>query len=397
MSEHHGPTILAGGEPGRNEQNVGFPYHTLTRLLKFTNEDEDFWWRATAESLGHLLSTCRYTHEDIFAYLRWYHRFIVPALSSCPRPGKKSQFAPCPVFDGSSCEHSINWKELSDNRTVRFTIEATGHQAGTAADPFNQEETKTLLTKMAQEVPGIDLKHFEIFAEEFFFSSAAAEALAPKIPPGTPLSQAWVAFDLLRGKIMAKVYFMPILKWIQTGIPTRVLVSRAVQKCSGKYGTYDAPMKLLDSYLESFVPGSGPVVEMVAIDCVDSPDSRIKVYLRTDVNTLAKAKVIYTLGGRLSGEAIDAGLEALTELWPILFRLEGSDFENTEVFPRGSYCGCAVEMKAGHAQPGTKIHIPVRKINVTDAQLCQSLSAWFAKRGHRDFAATYEENLRAAL
>ncbi|KEZ40024.1 hypothetical protein SAPIO_CDS9013 [Scedosporium apiospermum] len=250
---------------------------------------------------------------------------------------------------------------------------------------------------MAQEVPGIDLKHFEIFAEEFFFSSGTAEALTPKIPPGTPLSQAWVAFDLLRGKIMAKVYFMPILKWIQTGIPTRVLVSRAVQKCSGKYGTYDAPMKLLDSYLESFVPGSGPVVEMVAIDCVDSPDSRIKVYLRTDVNTLAKAKVIYTLGGRLSGEAIDAGLEALTELWPILFRLEGSDFENTEVFPRGSYCGCAVEMKAGHAQPGTKIHIPVRKINVTDAQLCQSLSAWFAKRGHRDFAATYEENLRAAF
>ena len=42
MSEHHGPTILEDGEPGRNEQNAGFPYHTLTRLLKFTNEDEVF-------------------------------------------------------------------------------------------------------------------------------------------------------------------------------------------------------------------------------------------------------------------------------------------------------------------------------------------------------------------
>lgn len=384
-------------ETKQNNHHVQSPCDSVAQSLGFPNEHQKFWWRATAPSLGHLLANCQYSEEDQLAHLRWYHRFIIPALGPRPIPGRKAKFEPCPVFDGSACEHSINWRELDPARTVRFTIEATGFQAGTAADPFNQEETKHLLRKMAKEVPDLDLKQFELFVNELFLSNGTAETLMPKLPAGTPLSQVWVAFDLLRGKLMAKVYFMPILKWIHTDTPTKTLVFDAARKHDGKYGTYEASIALLDSYLESFASGEGPAVEMVAIDCIDSPNSRVKVYLRTGVNTLAKAKQIYSLGDRLSGEVIEAGIEKLGELWPILFRLEGDDIENTEVFPSGSYCGCAVEMKPGHAEPETKIHIPVRKIEGTDAQLCESLSTWFRRRGHGEFAAAYKKNLAAAL
>jgi hypothetical protein len=71
--------------------------------------------------------------------------------------------------------------------------------------------------------------------------------------------------------------------------------------------------------------------------------------------------------------------------------------ENVEVFPKGSYCGYAIEMKPGQAEPQVKIHMPVRKIDGTDAQLCQSLSTWFAARGHGELAASYRTDLEAAL
>jgi DMATS type aromatic prenyltransferase len=384
----------------QDNQLVGSLWDSVAQSLGFPNEHQKFWWRATAPSLGHLLASCQYSEEDQLAHLRWYHRFIIPALVQRPIPGQKAQFEPCPVFDGSVCEHSVNWRELDRARTVRFTIEATGFQAGTATDPFNQDESKHLLRNMAREVRDLDLKQFELFVNEFFLPSDTAETLMPQLPAGTPLSQVWIAFDLLRGgKLMAKVYFMPILKWIHAGAATtKTLVFDAVRKHNGEYGTYDGSIALLNSYLESFASGEKPVVEMVAIDCLDSPHARIKIYLRTGVNTLTKAKQTYCLGGRLSGEVIEAGLEALAELWPILFRLPADDnIENTEVFPRGSYCGCAVEMRPGHAEPETKIHIPVRKIQGTDAQLCESLSTWFKGRGHGDFAAAYKKDLMAAL
>ncbi|KAK4201189.1 aromatic prenyltransferase [Triangularia verruculosa] len=358
----------------------------------FDSLDQRFWWQATGPSLSRLLALSGYTDKDQQSHIHWYHQFITAALGPRPIAGTKLLFQPCPVFDGSACELSINFKERSPERTVRFTIEATGHEAGTNADPFNQDESTRLLQSMVGNVGGLDLHQFNIFAEKLFFSPEDAAALLPHVPQGTPLSQVWLAFDLLRGgDIMAKVYFMPILKWIETGIPTKDLVFDAARRCD-KHGSYERPIQLLDDFLcEGVAP---PVVEMVAIDCINSLDARIKVYLRTDANTLGKARHLLTLGGRLSGELVEQGLEALSELWPVLFCLpEGTDIDNIEVFPAGSYCGCAVEMKPDREEPETKLHIPVRKIQGTDAQLCESLSKWFKQRGHTEFSAKYKENL----
>lgn len=372
-------------------------YEVVTQSVPLPNQDQKFWWAATAESLAHLLASCEYSEEDQITHLRWYHRFIIPALGPRPIPGVKPKFQPCPVADGSACELSINWKELDPKKTVRFTIEAVGHNAGTSSDPFNQEETVHLLEHMSKEIPDLDLDRFQVFASKLFLPSDAVESLMLRVSPGIPLSQVWVAFDLLHGKVMAKVYFMPILKMISTGIPTKTLVFEAAQACNGKYGSFDAPIQLLDSYLNSFPPSEAPVVEMVAIDCIDSPNSRIKIYLRTSVDTLAKAKWAYTLGGRLSGTLIEEGLQALGELWPILFRIKSTEFENEKILPGGSYCGNAIEMKPGSREQEIKIHIPVGKLDGTDRQLCESLSAWFKVRGQSSFAKTYKTDLESAL
>jgi DMATS type aromatic prenyltransferase len=369
----------------------------VARETPFTDEDQKFWWQSTAPSLESLLSSCQYTEEEQLIHIRWYRRFIVPSLGPRPIPGVKPNFQPCPVFDGSAVEHSINWKELDPKRTVRFTIEAVGYDAGTDTDPFNQKATKTMLADMEQSIPSLDLERFNLFADRLFLPSHVATSLIPKIPSGTPLSQVWVAFDLLRGKVMAKVYFMPILKWIHTNVSTKKLVFDIAQECNGPYGSFDAPIAMLDSYIGSLPSDQTPVVEMVAIDCIESAKSRIKIYLRTAVNTLERAKKAFSLGGRLKGEAIDEGLKALEDLWHILFRLQFEDIETTKILPDGSYCGNAIEMRPGHAEPEVKLHIPVRKIEGSDAQICESLAAWFRRRGNDNFASTYKANLSTAL
>jgi DMATS type aromatic prenyltransferase len=373
------------------------PCDAVAQELRFPNPDQEFWWQATAPSLGRLLASCQYSTRDQSTHLRWYGRFIVPALGPRPILGVKPKFQPCPVYDGSAVEHSINWRELDSKRTVRFTIEAVCYGAGTDADPFNQKATRTLLTNIAKETPGLNLERFDIFANRLFFSAEAAKSLIPRIPSGTPLSQVWVAFDLLCGEFMAKAYFMPVLKMIETNVTTKNLVFDALHECNGQYGSFEAPLSVLDSYLESFPPEEPQVVEMVAVDCIDSPTARIKIYLRTTVNTLAKAKKAFCLGGRLTGPTIEEGLQALGELWPILFRIASDDIEDHKVFSDGSYCGNAIEMRPGHAEPEVKIHIPVRKIKGTDAQICESLSSWFQRRGHAEFAAAYKEELKTAL
>lgn len=238
-----------------------------------------------------------------------------------------------------------------------------------------------LLRALAEEDASVSLKRFELFAERLFIKKEDALELAVRIPSGTPRSQVWMAFDLLRdGGVMAKVYFMPVLKMIQSGVETKTLVFEAARACE-EYGSFDQSIRVLEGYFGDFGEGLGPVVEMVG----------------TSVDTLAKAKKAFSLGGRLKGEEIVEGIKALEELWPILFRIDASEAEEATIFPPGSYCGNAIEMKPGAAFPEVKLHIPVRKIEGTDAQLCESLSKWFARRGHGEFAASYKKELQAAL
>ncbi|KAK0663389.1 aromatic prenyltransferase [Cercophora samala] len=374
------------------------------------DDSNDFWHETTALPFIKMLQSSGYSNEDIETHSKWYNRFIIPALGPRPQAGKKPLFDARITADGSPIELSVNFKETSNVRTVRFTIEATGPEAGTPTDPYNQEETTRLLQAMANSIPSIHLGQYKTFSHNLFLPATTAPSLLPKVLHGTPLSltQAWVAFDLAHGGgIMAKVYFMPFLKWLHTAsssspaMATKDLVFDIARQCNGPFGSYDHPISLLDSYLSSFPSGSfQPTVEMVAIDCIDSPSARIKCYLRTNVTTLQQAKEAMTLGGRIKTEDTEATLQLLGELWELLLRSKigsGEDIETKSVLVEGAYCHLAVEMKPGF--PGsveTKLHIPVNKVDggLRDEVICAGLGEWFAKRGHGEFGGSYRKELK---
>ncbi|CAP61924.1 uncharacterized protein PODANS_5_1815 [Podospora anserina S mat+] len=264
-----------------------------TFVKGFDDDSKEFWHETTLLPFIKLLQSSGYSNQDIVIHSKWYeplprllpsfyrwarltrvstryNRFI-PALGGRPQSGKKPIFNARIMADGSPMELSVNFKETSNVRTVRFTIEATVPEAGTPIDPYNQEQTTRLLHDMTKSIPSIHLGQYNTFIRSLFLPASTAPSLLPKVPHETSLSQAWVAFDLAHGgDIMAKVYFMPFLKWLHTAsspsaaVSTKDITFDVARQCDGTYGSYNHPIALLDSYLCSFPSGpSRPTVQMV--------------------------------------------------------------------------------------------------------------------------------------
>lgn len=368
-------------------------------------EDQAYWWGVLGQPLNRLLQTSKYSEGDQLYYPAWFHQYIAPALG--PRPaGGKPYYGAWLTYDGSPLEYSLNWKEKKLEQTIRFTIEPASRKAGTPADPLNQLAAKELLTLMAKEIPGIDLTRFELFHSETRVPDEAADEIREKNPPGAPLTGVWVAFDLERGAVVAKSYFLPHMKAVLTGIPTKTIAFDAIRKCNGPTGDYSPSIEVLDSYLESF-PNSeeAPQVVLLSNDCVvDSPTSRNKVYVHAAVGSLAHAKDMFCLGGRLTGPLAKEGLKAVSEFWYHIMGFDPSDAEaeNRIVWPDGRKFLCVYEMKpTPSGEPVTdmevKLHIPGWRLGKTDAEVGELLSDWFRQHGHPDLAERYLPDMASTL
>lgn len=380
------------------------PLDRVQTNIQSDNGGPAFWWEALSQPLQTLLQTSKYSEDDQLYYLRWFNQHITPSLGPAPVNGQP-HYGAWLTYDGSRLEYSLNWKEKKPDQTIRFTLEPCSERAGTAADPLNQQAAGDLLASMAKDVPGIDLARFNLFASETRVPDEAADEIRAKNPLGAPLTGTWVAFDLERGTVVAKAYFLPHLRAVLTGTPTKTIVFDAIRKCNGPSGNYDGSIGVLDDYLESFGSEEAPQVVLLSNDCVpDSPTCRNKVYVHAAIGSLAHAKDMFSLGGRLTGPLVAKGLEAVAGLWYHLFDLDASDpnAESTVVWEDGRKFLCVYEMKPtpeGEAVTDmeVKLHLPGWRLGKTDQKVGERLSSWFEKHGHADLAARYQPDLASAF
>jgi tryptophan 7-dimethylallyltransferase len=197
---------------------------------------------------------------------------------------------------------------------------------------------------------------------------------------------------------MAKAYFVPQLKATYTGVSQNKVVFDSIRSWSK---AYSSSVAALESHLESLPSDQNPQPFLVAIDCDNSPTSRIKVYLNnTSVDTLAKAKDMFCLGGRLSSPTIAGGIKAIEEWWYHIFELNGQADDQKVLFD-GLSCVFAFELRPTEEgqdpEIDVKLHVPVWVLGKTDAQISERLSAWFKTRNHDAFADRYLEDLEYAL
>ena len=380
------------------------PLDQVNQEIQSDRDDQEFWWDFFSRPLATLLKTNRYDQEEQLYYLRWFHQRIMRSLGPRPVNGEPHYISSL-TYNGSPVEYSLNWKEKKVNQTIRFTTEPCSRKAGTTADPLNQLAAKDLLIAVAKDISGVELTRFNLFLSETNVPDEVANEAVSKLPPGVPQARTWIAYDLERGNIVVKAYFNPELKALQEVTPANTLVFDAIRKCNGPAGSYDASIEVLDSYMKTCGGSEAPHIGLLSTDCVvDSATSRIKVYMVALVNTLAKAKEIFNLGGRLSGPNSAKGLKAVGDFWCHIFGLSSSDsdLDDREVLPAGSRCFFVYEMRPTaedqkEADIEVKWQMPASWVGQTDAQICEVLSTWFQKHGHSDFAARYQRDLMSVL
>lgn len=389
---------------------TSLPAHGTTQADSPDQDDHAFWSEALGQSLVTLLQTSQYSDKEQLKYLRWFERWILPAMG--PRPtGGKPHYASSFTHDGSPLEYSLNWKEKKQGQTIRFCMEPSNTKSGTVADRLNQQAADEFLTKMkvVEDVPGLELTRFRLLLSETNVPDEAVDEVLSKNQPGRPLTRVLIAFDLEPGSnIVAKAYFLPHLRAIATQTPVKTIVFDAIRKCNGPSGSYDAPVAQLDDFIESFDGDDPetPQVFMLSNDCVlDSPGSRLKVYVDASVPTLAKAKNVFSLGGKITGPTMVGALKAVEEFWCHLFHVDSSKagFEDKVVLPAdGAKCVFVFEMRPvqdGQDAPEieVKMHMHPSWFGETDEKVCRVLSSWFEKHGHGHLAARYQPDLTATL
>lgn len=378
--------------------------HQVNQEIHLDSEDRAFWWGALSESLASLLQANQYSNEAQLHYLRWFYQWIPPALGPRPIDGKP-YYGSWITHDLSPFEFSLNWKEKSSKQTIRFTIEAVTKQAGTATDPINQLGAKHFLNEISKDVKGLDLTRFNHFLEATNVPDECVDDAIAKHPAGFPRSRVWVAFDLEHsGNLMVKSYFLPHWRAIQSGISANTIISDAVRACNGSDGSsYDASLAAIDSYLSTFTrQEDAPQIGLLANDCVsDTAGSRLKIYFRSQADTLNKAKDMYHLSGSLKGANIAAGLKGISDFWYHLFGLDSSDPAAADKACIGEHkCIFVYEMRSTQgSEPDidVKFHIPMWQLGKTDNEVSELLASWFESHGHPDLAARYQSDLKTAL
>ncbi|PSE92286.1 hypothetical protein C7G92_19135, partial [Acinetobacter baumannii] len=322
---------MAISTPSNGASHVAKPLPNLKEVnkgIETDSEDRAFWWGALSEPLASLLEANHYTKEVQLHYLRWFYQWILPALGPRPLDGKP-YYGSWITHDLKPFEYSLNWKEKSSKQTIRFTIEAVTKQSGTASDPINQLRAKEFLEAVSKDVPGMDLTRFNQFLEATNVGNDCVDDAIAKHPAHFPRSRVWIAFDLEHsGNLMAKSYFLPHWRAIQSGISANTIIGDTVKECNKADGSsYDGSLNAIESYLATFTrPEEAPQMGLLSNDCVaETPGSRLKVYFRSSADTLAKAKDMYNLGGRLKGPKMDASLKGISDFWYHLFGLDSSD------------------------------------------------------------------------
>jgi len=171
-----------------------------------------------------------------------------------------------------------------------------------------------------------------------------------------------------------------------------------VTKCMNELGVSD-PWNVVLAYLHTMPPHAVPSVEMVAVDCLEPAQSRVKVYFRYHDNNLDTIIQHSTLGGTVDDLISQNTTSSLRELWGFLFpgvrSYEGLPLPNPSRPPGPGFL-IYHEMRLGSSSLDSKVYIPVRQYCPHDAQIAQAISQYMKSTGV-NAAERYAEDLQNTL
>lgn len=158
------------------------------------------------------------------------------------------------------------------------------------------------------------------------------------------------------------------------------------------------------NYFNTLPESVRPTVEIVATDCSDPAESRIKVYVRTKSTKFSDLEGLMTLGGAVNGRVASEAMSALKDLWETVMGVETTTpgWKNRRLTPRVSEDAndkhitggllLYYELKPGHDLPFPKVYLPVRHYCQDDLQIATGMQTYHARKG-RAFVDRYAQDV----
>ncbi|EQB46062.1 aromatic prenyltransferase [Colletotrichum gloeosporioides Cg-14] len=323
-------------------------------------------------------------HSSISALLRWTGAYpayiqdahlafvreaVVPRLKQPPATADRLHYIL--THNHSPYEASLAFASHQPPK-VRFTVQPLVDPSIAGGDPLGQKGLRQKLENLAASC-GADRTWLDAFVDSVFLTDAEESGLVDKAANGSaegalPRQICYAGFDFESGEkdgkaaIGMKAYLFPQLKALATSQNlvsiTESIVTRLAEGNEGMMAAW----QLLRTFLISY--GEGNInIYFLAIDCLaHEMKPRFKIYAHTHANSLASARHIFTLGGRLAHSA-----DFLPQVWPLLMDMEDvpqadmDDLEKPLNDPDSKYCGLcfAFEMMPGKNVPQVKMYVPM--------------------------------------
>lgn len=356
-----------------------------------------WWWDRTAPLLESNLTWSKgYTEQEIAEHMRTFRDIAIPTFG---KPTPEAEVTPLLTLDGSTFEPSWNFQEGSDG-VVRYTFEPLGDEAGTSTDPFASRIIPTLSSVLASASSGADMRWFDQITNSWVVTSEEVHLARKNMPSHMKrVPQLFVAFDMKGSRRLLKAYFFPVLKHFASGIPTETLaldMIRSLEPCGDRLAP--SAEKLI-KYLSTCT--NPTPVEMMAIDCADPEAARVKVYARTQLNSIAALRDGFTLGGTQTDEVTMKAVEEVSKIWHLLLdERDGLDDDQSKP-PRELHTLhkgiCFVfELRAGASRIDVKAHLPWCQTSASDNNAIENFSKALRVFGWDTAADKFENGAKAS-
>ncbi|VUC31889.1 unnamed protein product [Clonostachys rosea] len=353
---------------------------------------EHQWYRTAGFMLASLLQNAGYTQQAQLRILGEFAEIIAPHLGLPPGLGTR-RWQSFMTDDHNPIELSWDFHTGSQQPTIRYSVEPVGLDAGSSSDPNNTKAPLLFKRSILKAFPHVDTELFEHF--EKTFNSLWEEGLSE----GHRSTIFW-AFDLKEGQNTAKAYFFPGPVAQATSRSNLEVIHDAI---SSAPTWKSSDLKPLHTFIE-FVDQHKELaleIEMLALDLIDSAQSRLKIYFRCRRTDFSTVRNIMSLGG--SVDDLDDGLEKLRALWDSLLSTKGRPDDMPLPYNNHRTAGILfnVEFKVQSTAPKVKVYIPVRHYAKSDQQVIETVAGFLndeaTKLGQSDLTKKYTASYASCL
>ncbi|KAF4828851.1 4-O-dimethylallyl-L-tyrosine synthase [Colletotrichum tropicale] len=363
------------------------PWDFLNSVLRFRDDDSQFWWDRTGRMFSKLLKYAGYSAAEQYRELNFYSLFVAPELGPSPDcHGNVRRWRSPGTPDSTPIDFSWEWGR-DNHAIVRYSFEPIGAHAGTELDPLNRYATNDWIFKLQQQkmVPGLDLEWYKHFTGQILqHDNRTSKTVDCFVEETTPKAGTVVALDIEKTGPVMKIYIYPGLKAEELGISNLELVERSIRSLPpDQFNSLNA--EPLFDFLREGTEKYNFETGILAIDCLAPKDARIKVYMRARHTTFEYMMDCITLGGRLdmSGEAI----EDLKDFWET-FLGDASDMLPDDAPGRASP-GFYYTLGCGKAI-SPKVYISPQYFCKSDVDVLSRLRKFFSTRRSDQMMDNYE-------